>query len=109
MVDYKFYCVLDEQKNYKTYVLALIKNGVEEIQSYTLQDGEILLEIQPPAQTLVKAHWNGESWQEAATEEEIQEWLEQQPPMLEPSGPSLEERISDLEEAVAMAIYGGGE
>ena len=102
----KFYCVLDTQQNYKTYVLALVKDGVEEIQYYTLREGESLLETDPPAQSFLKPRWNGEGWEESASQEEIQQWQDQNPPPA-PAGPSLEDRVSDLEEAFAAAQYGG--
>lgn len=65
-MDYKHCCVIDKEKNYKEFVL--IVNG--EIQHYVLQAGEQLIDTPFPG-GYVRPKWEGNTWQETATEDEI--------------------------------------
>lgn len=71
---HKHSCVIDSNGFYITFVLVLLKNAdgtdAENVQNYDLKSDEYLLDVEPPL-NLVKAHWNGHSWEEGATEEEI--------------------------------------
>lgn len=78
---YKHSCVIDRDDMYVTLVLVYLEpddNGIvkENIQHYELKDGERLIDAPPPG-NLVKAHWNGSTWEETATPEEIAEWKEE--------------------------------
>ena len=82
-MDYKYSCVVDADNLYKTFVLVYLEPGEngeirETISSYELAEGEYLLEVNPPS-NLVKPHWNGEVWEEAATAEEIEAWKQENP------------------------------
>lgn len=74
---YKHCCVVDANNNYVEFVLVHTKNEkgepIEEIDSYALKEGEWLLETLPPSK-IIKAHWNGSAWEEAATPEEIADY-----------------------------------
>lgn len=114
-MDYKHSCVIDAQNLYKTFVLVLFVENEEhqqeeQIQYYTLQEGEQLLDTAPPAMRpyagaagFVSPKWDTDTsaWVEAATEEEIAAWEAEHPaPELpDPSEPSgdLEQRVSELE------------
>lgn len=77
-MNYKHSCVIDAEGYYKTLVLVLLEpdeNGQEQenIQYYTLQEGETLLDTAFPADIL-KARWNGTEWEETATPEELEQW-----------------------------------
>lgn len=114
-MDYKHSCVVDAQNLYKTFVLVLLVENEEhqqeeQIQYYTLQEGEQLVDTAPPtmrpyagAEGFVSPKWDTETsaWIEAATEEEIASWEQEHPaPELpdppQPSG-DLEQRVADLE------------
>jgi hypothetical protein len=55
---YKHYCVIDGEGLYTAFVLEI--NG--EIFGYVLNDGEALIDAQPPPDE-AKIRWNGEEWQ----------------------------------------------
>ena len=114
-MDYKHSCVIDAQNLYKTFVLVLLVENEEhqqeeQIQYYTLQEGEQLLDTAPPAMRpyagaagFVSPKWDTSTsaWVEAATEKEIADWEAEHPaPELpdppQPSG-DLEQRVADLE------------
>ena len=92
-MDYKHSCVIDAQNLYKTFVLVLLVENEEhqqeeQIQYYTLQKGEQLLDAAPPvmrpyagAEGFVSPKWDTETsaWIEAATEEEIADWEAEHP------------------------------
>ena len=65
-MDYKHYCVIDSQGYYVT--LVLVVDGV--VQNYTLKEGERLIDAAPP-DGYIKPIWNGSTWAESATAEEI--------------------------------------
>ena len=58
----------------------------------------------PPSQGLYQPKWNGESWEEGAT----QEYIDSLKTQAEPQEPSLEERIQALEVMELERILGGG-
>ena len=62
---------------------------------------EIGLEVEP-SQGLYSPKWNGETWEEGATQEYIDNLK------TEPQEPSLEERIQALEVMELERILGGG-
>ena len=67
------------------------------------EETEIGLDVEP-ASGLYIPKWNGESWEEGATQEYIDSLKEQ----AEPQEPSLEERIQALETMELERILGGG-
>ena len=64
---------------------------------------EIGLEVEP-SQGLYIPKWNGEAWEEGAT----QEYIDSLKAQAEPQEPSLEERIQALEVMELERILGGG-
>lgn len=98
-MEYKHYCVIDENSYYIDLVLARGTGADQTIDNYTLSSGEYLLETAPPG-GFVRPKWNGESWEEGATTEEITEWEAQQPPPIAPP-PNPAARIAELEQQVA--------
>ena len=97
------YCsVIDAEGKHVTYVLVKIRDKpledggteqVEEVQNYTLKDGEQLVDAQPP---LMRQHagstgfvspiWDGSQWAETATADEIAAWEQEHPaPEVKPS------------------------
>lgn len=87
--------VIDAEGKHVTYVLVKIRDKplddgtteqVEEIQNYTLKDGEQLVDAQPP---VMRAHagstgflspvWDGSRWAETATADEIKSWEKEHP------------------------------
>ena len=58
----------------------------------------------PPSQGLYQPRWNGETWEEGAT----QEYIDSLKVQAEPQEPSLEERIQALEVMELERILGGG-
>ena len=64
---------------------------------------EIGLDVEP-AQGLYIPKWNGETWEEGAT----QEYIDSLKAQSEPQEPSLEERIQALEVMELERILGGG-
>jgi len=87
--------VIDAEGRHVTYVLVKIRDHgipaggteqVEEVQNYTLKDGEQLIDAQPP---VMRTHagstgflspiWGGSDWQETATADEIAAWEQEHP------------------------------
>lgn len=87
--------VVDAEGKHVTYVLVKIRDKpledgtteqVEEIQNYTLKDGEQLVDAQPP---VMRAHassagflspvWDGSQWTETAAADEIKSWEKEHP------------------------------
>ena len=87
--------VIDAEGKHVTYVLVKIRDKpledgtteqVEEIQNYTLKDGEQLVDASPP---LMRQHagstgflspvWGGSQWAETATADEIAAWEKEHP------------------------------
>ena len=70
---------------------------------YFDEETEIGLEVEP-AQGLYIPKWNGEAWEEGAS----QEYIDSLKAQAEPQEPSLEERIQALEVMELERILGGG-
>ncbi len=100
-MDYKHSCVIDAEQKYKTFVLVLLDEDSEQIQYYSLQDGEQLVDTVPPvmrpyagAAGFVSPKWDADTgeWIEAANAEDIAAWEAEHPapevpePEPEPSG-----------------------
>lgn len=87
--------VIDAEGKHVTYVLVKIRDKpledgtteqVEEIQNYTLKDGEQLVDAQPPVMRqhagstgFIAPIWGGSDWQETATADEIAAWEQAHP------------------------------
>lgn len=87
--------VIDAEGRHVTYVLVKIRDKpledgsterVEEVQNYTLKDGEQLIDAQPPVMRqhagstgFVSPVWGGSDWQETATADEIAAWEQAHP------------------------------
>ena len=82
---YKHCCVVDADGVYKTFVLVLMEQGEnpENVQGYTLTEGERLLDAPPPGIKIqaggvgfVKPRWDEDAaaWVEGATAEELAAW-----------------------------------
>ena len=87
--------VIDAEGKHVTYVLVKIRDKpledgtteqVEEIQNYTLKDGEQLVDAQPPVMRqhagstgFIAPIWGGSDWQEPATADEIAAWEQAHP------------------------------
>ena len=87
--------VVDAEGRHVTYVLVKIRDKpledggteqIEEVQNYTLKDGEQLIDAQPP---VMRTHagsvgyiapvWGGSDWRETATADEIAAWEKEHP------------------------------
>ena len=58
----------------------------------------------PPSQGLYQPRWNGEAWEEGAT----QEYIDSLKAQGEPQEPTVEERLQALEAMELERILGGG-
>ena len=97
-MDYKYGCVIDANRVYKTLVKVLLgDDGEQEIESYTLKDGERVIDTYRPnpcpykgAAGYIKPQWDVDTstWIEAATKEEIAAWEAENP---DPNAKTLEE------------------
>ena len=117
-LNYKHCCVIDTDSFYKTFVLVLLNEVPDEdgegttveedIQNYNLQEGEQLVDSNPPvmrpyagASGFIKPMWSGTEWIESATSEEIESWESEHPapePVEEPDDPTdLASRVESLE------------
>ena len=97
-MDYKYACVIDAQKLYKTFVLVLLIENEEhqqeeQIQHYEMLEGEMLVDTVPPtmrpyagAAGFVRPKWDADTsvWTEAANEEEIAAWEAEHPAPVQP-------------------------
>lgn len=95
-MQYRYACVVDEKGYYKTFVLI---QDVDEIRYYTLEKGEKIVETNAPNGAFIKAHWDGNTWKEGATQEEIAGAL---PPVedIPQLQPTIEQRTAALESAM---------
>ena len=104
--------VIDAEGKHVTYVLVKIRDKpledgtteqVEEIQNYTLKDGEQLVDAQPP---IMRQHagstgflspvWGGSDWRETAAADEIATWEQEHPaPEVKPTPKSNAELESE--------------
>lgn len=87
--------VIDAVGRHVTYVLVKIRDKpledggteqVEEVQNYTLKDGEQLVDAQPPVMRqhagsvgYIAPVWGGSDWQETAAADEIAAWEKEHP------------------------------
>ena len=94
--------VIDAEGRHVTYVLVKIRDKpledggteqIEEVQNYTLEDGEQLIDAKPP---IMRQHagsvgyiapvWGGSDWQETAAADEIAAWEQAHPaPEIKPA------------------------
>ena len=94
--------VIDAVGRHVTYVLVKIRDKpledggteqVEEVQNYTLKDGEQLVDASPPVMRqhagstgFISPIWGGSDWQETATADEIAAWEQEHPaPEIKPA------------------------
>ena len=94
--------VIDAEGKHVTYVLVKIRDKpledggteqVEEVQNYTLKDGEQLVDAQPPVMRqhagstgFISPIWGGSDWREKATADEIAAWEQAHPaPEIKPA------------------------
>ena len=94
--------VIDAEGKHVTYVLVKIRDKpledggterVEEVQNYTLKDGEQLVDASPPVMRqhagstgFISPIWGGSDWQETAAADEIAAWEQAHPaPEIKPS------------------------
>lgn len=112
-MSYKHQCVIDQAGIYKTLVLT----WGDQVQHYTLQEGETLVNTTPPvlrphagAVGLVRPQWDADTgdWREAATAAEIAAWEAAHP---DPNARSLEQlradKLAELSTACGAAITAG--
>lgn len=92
-MNYKHCCVVGADGAYKTFVLVLLEQGeddeiAETVQGYTLDEGERLLDVQPPliknhagSAGFVKPRWDEDTaaWVEGASAEELAAWEAEHP------------------------------
>ena len=87
--------VIDAEGRHVTYVLVKIRDKpledggteqVEEVQNYTLKDGEQLVDASPPVMRqhagstgFLSPIWGGSDWQETAAADEIAAWEQEHP------------------------------
>ena len=116
------YCsVIDAEGKHVTYVLVKIRDKpledggteqVEEVQNYTLKDGEQLVDASPPVMRqhagstgFLSPIWGGSDWQETATADEIAAWEQEHPaPEIKPapkSNAELEAENATLRQQVS--------
>lgn len=113
--------VVDAVGRHVTYVLVKIRDKpledggterVEEVQNYTLKDGEQLVDAQPPVMRqhagstgFLSPVWGGSDWQETATADEIAAWEQEHPaPEIKPapkSNAELESENAKLKQQVS--------
>lgn len=92
-MEYKHSCVVDADGVYQTFVLVLLEQNeegetTENVQGYTLAEGEQLVDTAPPAMRqhagtagFITPKWDEdtETWVEGATAEEIADWETEHP------------------------------
>lgn len=94
--------VIDAVGRHVTYVLVKIRDKpledggteqIEEVQNYTLKDGEQLVDARPPVMRqhagsvgYIAPVWGGSDWQETAAADEIAAWEKEHPaPEIKPA------------------------
>ena len=94
--------VIDAEGRHVTYVLVKIRDKpledggpeqIEEVQNYTLKDGEQLVDAQPPVMRqhagstgFISPVWDGSQWAETAAADEIAAWEKEHPaPEIKPA------------------------
>ena len=113
--------VIDAEGRHVTYVLVKIRDKpledggteqVEEVQNYTLKDGEQLVDASPPVMRqhagsvgYIAPVWGGSDWQETAAADEIAAWEKEHPaPEVKPvpkSNAELESENAKLKQQVS--------
>lgn len=113
--------VIDAEGRHVTYVLVKIRDKpledggterVEEVQNYTLKDGEQLVDASPPVMRqhagstgFISPIWGGSDWQETAAADEIAAWEQAHPaPEVKPapkSNAELEAENATLRQQVS--------
>ena len=113
--------VIDAEGKHVTYVLVKIRDKpledgtteqMEEIQNYTLKDGEQLVDASPPVMRqhagstgFLSPIWDGSDWQETAAADEIAAWEQEHPaPEVKPapkSNAELESENAKLKQQVS--------
>lgn len=115
-MNYKHSCVVDADGAYKTFVLVLLEQNkegetIENVQGYTLTEGEQLIDTAPPAMRqhagtsgFITPKWDSgtSAWTEGATAEQIAAWEAEHPAPEEPEDPTppigdLVQRVTTLE------------
>ena len=85
---YKHACVIDSSGMYKKFVLVINYDQQEQIQNYSLMEGESLVNAIPPdmrpyagADGFIKPRWDSDTstWIESATVDEISAWEDEHP------------------------------
>ena len=87
--------VIDAEGRHVTYVLVKIRDKpledggteqIEEVQNYTLKDGEQLVDAQPPVMRqhagstgFISPVWDGSQWAETAAADKIAAWEKEHP------------------------------
>ena len=87
--------VIDAEGRHVTYVLVKIRDKpledggteqIEEVQNYTLKDGEQLVDASPPVMRqhagstgFISPIWDGSQWAETAAADEIAAWEQEHP------------------------------
>lgn len=108
-MNYKHCCVINASKYYQAYVRVLLPEDAEpEVQGYTLADGELLIDTEPPSTRpyagtpgLIKPLWDGSTWTEGATAEEIAAWEAAHPGKVLTLAEVQTRRIAESETALA--------
>lgn len=103
---YRYSCVIDRTGYYKGLVMIQTEGEEERVQHYVLGPGERLLDASPPG-NMARPKWDGSGWIEGATAEEIAKW-EAAHPIPGPEGPTLTDRVADIEDALATILFGDG-
>lgn len=113
--------VIDAVGRHVTYVLVKIRDKpledggterVEEVQNYTLKDGEQLVDASPPVMRqhagstgFISPIWDGSQWAETAAADEIAAWEQEHPaPEIKPapkSNAELESENAKLKQQVS--------
>lgn len=113
--------VIDAEGRHVTYVLVKIRDKpledggterVEEVQNYTLKDGEQLVDASPPVMRqhagstgFISPIWDGSQWAETAAADEIAAWEQAHPaPEIKPapkSNAELESENAKLKQQVS--------
>lgn len=113
--------VVDAVGRHVTYVLVKIRDKpledggteqVEEVQNYTLKDGEQLVDASPPVMRqhagstgFISPIWDGSQWAETAAADEIAAWEQEHPaPEIKPapkSNAELESENAKLKQQVS--------
>lgn len=96
------YKTIVDKDGYVVDLCVIFING--QAQYFEIKEGQQAVEQYK--ENFIKPHWNGEKWEEKATEEEIKECQENNKTE---SKPSLEERISLLEDTINYLILGGNQ